>query len=307
MIGPLAVPPASRGWVTALRLAIAVGLVAVTLAWVHPHELLQAVRQVGPFRLANAAALGLTGLALQWWRWYGLLAAAAPAVTLREAWHTLLVGFGLGLVSPGRLGELGRGAFSPPQRRTQLAALALVDRASSAAVCLVVAGVALTTVAPGWGGLAWVSLAGMAGVARWAWPRNRGRPIRRRVAAFLAPVRLLPAVAWRRLLGLSAVANAVLFVQFAVLLGPVDAGAVRLAQATPLVFGLKTMVPLSLVDLGVREAAAVVVFTRLQLDPAPAFGAAVLVFILNVLMPGLAGLVLVYRQVGRDPLGSPER
>ena len=41
--------------------------------------------------------------------------------------------------------------------------------------------------------------------------------------------------------------------------------------AVPVVFALKTLLPLGFLDLGVREAAAILVFSSLGLEPQPAF------------------------------------
>lgn len=259
---------------------------------------------MGSRSLALAGVLAGVGVVVQWARWRDLTAAALPGATPGQAWRTLFVGFGLGLVSPGRLGELGRGAFEPGERRKEMAALTAADRLCSAAVTVLVAWIALLTVTPGTG-LAVGSVVGGIGIAGW---RGRGRIGRwrpgRSVAELLAPVARVHRRTWLRLGCWSILFNAVFFTQFALLLGPLEVPWPRLAQAVPLVFGLKTLVPLSVLDLGVREAAAVLVFTRLGMDPAPALGAALLVFILNVLIPGAVGLAEVYRQSARLGRGS---
>lgn len=283
----------------ALRAGIPLALLAVVLVRVCPGNLLRAVGQVEPSVLVLAGFLAGAGVAVQWAKWRDLTAAALPGTTSGQAFQTLLVGFGLGLVSPGRLGELGRGAFESGERRTVMAALTAADRLCSAAVTVTVAWIALLTVAPGTG-LAVGILVGGIGIGGW-WGRDRvsrWRPVRS-IAELLTPVARVPQGTWLRLGCWSVLFNAVFLTQFALLLGPLAAPWPRLAQAVPLVFGLKTLVPFSVLDLGVREAAAVLVFTRFGFDPAPALGAALWVFILNVLIPGAAGLGEVYRRAAR--------
>ena len=283
----------------ALRAGIPLALLAVVLVRVRPGEVLRAVGQIEPLVLALAGVLAGVGITVQWAKWRDLTTAALPGTTPGQALQTLLVGFGLGLVSPGRLGELGRGAFESGERRTAMAALTAADRLCSAAVTVTAAWIALLTVAPGTG-LAAGCLAGGAGAAGWRCRDRlaRWRPVRA-IAGLFAPVARVPRETWLRLGCWSVLFNAVFLTQFALLLGPLAAPWPRLVQAVPLVFGLKTLVPFSVLDLGVREAAAVLVFTRFGFDPAPALGAALWVFILNVLIPGAAGLAEVYRQAAR--------
>lgn len=53
---------------------------------------------------------------------------SAGKVSLRQSLRTLFGGFALGLVTPGRLGELARCVFVCEENRTQVALLTLLDR-----------------------------------------------------------------------------------------------------------------------------------------------------------------------------------
>jgi hypothetical protein len=53
------------------------------------------------------------------------------------------------------------------------------------------------------------------------------------------------------------------------------------------------LLPISFMDLGVREAASVVVFGSVGVAAATAVQASLMLFGLNVLLPGLAGLLLM--------------
>ena len=76
--------------------------------------------------------------------------------------------------------------------------------------------------------------------------------------------------------------------QFFYLVSASMGGGSAVALAVPVVFALKTLVPLGFLDLGVREAAAILVFSSLGLEPQPAFVASLLIFACNVCLP--AGL-----------------
>ena len=73
---------------------------------------------------------------------------------------------------------------------------------------------------------------------------------------------------------------------------------VVLILAIPAVFALKALLPVGFLDIGVREAAAVFVFTALHLEAQAAFVASVILFLTNVCLPAvLGGLWIIARKV----------
>ena len=57
----------------------------------------------------------------------------------------------------------------------------------------------------------------------------------------------------------------------------------------------KTLLPISLADLGIREGAAVFFFSKLQVGKVAAFNGSLLLFAVNVLLPTFLGLFLLPR------------
>ena len=94
-------------------------------------------------------------------------------------------------------------------------------------------------------------------------------------------------------LGLSLAFNLVFMVQFYWFCVVGGVGGMAIFVAVPAVFALKTLLPISFLDLGVREAAAVLVFSALNVAEEPALVASILVFALNVLLPALAGCIWI--------------
>ncbi len=117
----------------ACKIGLSVALLAVLYAHIGPGRLAAMWRGAAPERLAAGACLGLLGLIVQWLKWHRLLAAVRPGSLWGESLTSLLGGFSLGALSPGRLGELGRGVFLS-DRRIPASAGAVVDRLSSFAV-----------------------------------------------------------------------------------------------------------------------------------------------------------------------------
>ena len=274
---------------TSIRIVVGVGLLAAVIGLTtSPRELLRTVAGLD-LRFAGAAlALLPVGLSLQWWKWRVLLRTAAPEVSSAAALRSLLAGFGLGLLTPGRLGELGRGLVLPG-RRMAATQLALVDRLLSAGVTLLTGAMAAAAVIPGVRG-AWILGAGaaVAGIAGGGWLLLRRMRPRR-----LEVVRALPARDWAAGITGSVMSNLVFFLQFHLLLlaaGPLPSSVI---WSVPAVFALKTLLPISFLDLGVRESAAVAVLGLAGVQPAVAVQASLLLCAVNVVVPGLAGLIVL--------------
>ncbi|MCC7261556.1 MAG: hypothetical protein IT369_03435 [Candidatus Latescibacteria bacterium] len=93
--------------------------------------------------------------------------------------------------------------------------------------------------------------------------------------------------------------NLVFCGQFLLLLCSWGIPPARVALGIPLFFALKLLLPFSIMEIGVREGVALLVFTPLGLDPAVAFNAAFIQFIINVVVPGIGGWFLLYGQYSR--------
>ena len=105
-------------------------------------------------------------------------------------------------------------------------------------------------------------------------------------------------VAWGAIAGLSVLFNLVFMAQFLFLVSAGVAADSAVVLAVPVVFALKTLLPLGFLDLGVREAAAILVFSSLGLEPQPAFVASILIFVCNVCLPaGLGWLWISSRRL----------
>ena len=276
-------PPFARVAAGLVLLAVVVGLTT------SPQALLRTMAGLD-LRFAGAAvALLPVGLVLQWWKWRVLLRAAAPEVSGADALRSLLAGFGLGLITPGRLGELGRGLVLPG-RRMAATQLALADRMTSAGVTLL-AGALSAFLIPGIGG-GWI-LGGAASVlaiggAGWYLLRRRRHRLQ-----WLEVLGAVPARGWAANFCGSAIFNLVFFGQFHLLLlaaGPLPPSVL---WSVPAVFALKTLLPISFLDLGVREFAAVSVLGLAGVQPAVALQAALLLCAVNLVAPGLAGLIVL--------------
>ena len=254
-----------------VKIALATALLGCAVWYLKPDELLAAAGQVGRDKVLVCGAIALVGIGVQWIKWQLLLRPQIPEATGRDALYSLLGGAALGLVTPSRLGELGRGVFLG-QSRTKAALLTAVDKLSSATVTLGLGAAAAWVLWPHLRGFLLLLVCILGALLYWGWCGRRAS----------GPI------AWGAIAGLSVLFNGVFMAQFLYLVSASVGADSAVVLAVPVVFALKTLLPLGFLDLGVREAAAVLVFSSLGLEPQPAFVASLLIFACNVCVP--AGL-----------------
>ncbi len=253
------------------KIILAMALLGWAAWYLEPAELLAVLGQVGRDKVLICGAIALVGIGVQWIKWQLLLRNQIPETNRRDALYSLLGGAALGLVTPSRLGELGRGVFLG-RSRTKAALLTAVDKLSSASVTLGLGAIAAWILWPQLRGFLLLLFCILGALLYWGWCRWKAS----------GPI------AWGAIAGLSVLFNLVFMAQFFYLVTASVAANSAVVLAVPVIFALKTLLPLGFLDLGVREAAAILVFSSLGLEPQPAFVASILIFVCNVCLP--AGL-----------------
>ena len=134
------------------------GVVGVTLWRVSFADLRAAFRDLdrGSLYLAFFCILAL--MVLRAYKWHCLVAAVGN-FRIQQSLRTLLGGCALGMITPGRIGELGRCIFVRKHERTQVGILTLLDRALDFWALVTLVGASLFLLVP--------QPAAMFGVALW--------------------------------------------------------------------------------------------------------------------------------------------
>jgi uncharacterized membrane protein YbhN (UPF0104 family) len=243
------------------------------------------------------AALGCVALMLlaRWCRWHRLLAAGGHALPSRDSARTLLDGFTLGAVAPGRLGELGRCLFVDEPARPPVLLLNVLDRALdmwALASCMVVSLMALAPRPYGVFALGvWLALLpvamglpafvpSLAGLPCW------GTDFRSKLVAAaqsLSAIRTAPFAAWAFL------STALDLMTFFCLLRALAAVDLRAALVTFPWIVTAGGLPLSVGGLGPREGVAAMLLARYAIPSAVAVDAALLLHVFSGLLPAVAG------------------
>jgi hypothetical protein len=300
-----------------VRVTLAGAAIGIILTQISPTAIIETIARTEPLALGTLLLGSGVGILIQWRKWLRLLEEARPSTTTREGLSSLFAGFGFGLVTPGRLGELGRGSLLSGQRSASAGA-AVADRLCSSGA----------TVLAGLGGLAYLDPSlgllplTMGGVGMVVLFRHLGRSqidpgrapvswlgetVSRIVFDVAATIQALPASLWASTMAWSILFNLVFFSQFIIVAAGWLSFTARLVAATPLIFAMKTLVPIGFLDLGAREGAAVLTFTWLGLDPVVGLSAALLVYTANVLVPGVIGWMVILRKISaqRDDTAQP--
>jgi len=254
----------------------------------------------GPF--VWALVLLIPNIGIQLIKWGYLVRRVRPGTPIREIVSSLFVGFSFGMISPARMGEMARGLAISGESRTKMAGLTLVDRGHSFAVTAIAATVGLMMLYP-----RVVCAPGLVAIVAIVWGclrvgRLRGGlrrlasrlPFRERIVLLIESLEGLDPRVSLSLLLLSSVFNLIFFTQFHLLLAAfADVSWLRTMPLIPMVFVIKVLLPITLIDLGMREFASITLFARIGVEQAGALNASFLLFLIDVAVPGLIGLAFL--------------
>ena len=279
-------------------MVLSVGVVGFTLWRISFADLRATFHNLdrGSLSLAIFCILGL--MVLRAYKWHCLLAATGN-FRLQQSLRTLLGGCALGLITPGRVGELGRCIFVRKHERTKVAFLTLLDRSLDFWALLTLVGASLFLLGP--------PSAAVFGVAMWLalLPAVLGLPgllahlskaVKRlnqfhgdlaEVASALPPTQM-PRYA---LLGLGAMGLELS--SFFFLLRAFFPIGFATAAATYPYIALAGDLPLSFGGVGVREGAAALLLSPYAVPPGAAVDAALLWFVFGILFPAVLGVAWI--------------
>ena len=286
------------------RGVLAAVLLILLFQYVSVADVLDSISKARFGCLAGAFVLMAANLALQVLKWRYFVRLMNPEVSNTEAVASFMFGMTLGTVTPGQIGEFGGrvlGHGSLPAGR--IIGLTLVDRLQMICV-LGTAGIVSVTVLYHFGppltALA-VSVFGLAFIYLFFNPQFVIRLISRlnlnllkrpvvqdfiEAIAVFRPRQLLTSLAF------SIAFYLVVFFQMYLLLNSFSEVALvdGLLGFAAMMF-LKALVPISLGDLGIREASSVYFYSLRGIANTTSLSASLLLFVINVLLPSLLGLI----------------
>ncbi|HID94744.1 MAG TPA: flippase-like domain-containing protein [Candidatus Latescibacteria bacterium] len=293
----------SKKSLIAIKFLIMFAVLAVLITEINPEKIANALSEMNQSLLLVVLLLLIPNLSIQAVKWGYLLKDVKSNANLGEIVVSLLVGFSFALISPGRLGEMARGVCIRGESKLRLAGLTAVDKIFLWAIIMIAGMVSLILLGPpvvvvfAFGVIILV-LAGCFDNLRLL-KRTIARissrlPFAEKSALLLEGFEGLSTKKSFVLLLMSATFYGIYFTQFYLLVLSFADIPFRSAVSTiPLVLMAKTFLPITPVDVGVREAASVLLFTRFGVEKAYAFNAAFMLFLINVLLPGLMGFFFI--------------
>ncbi len=292
-----------------LRGLFAIVLLIVLFQFVSLSDVKQALFSARPEYIVGAALLMVVNIGTQVLKWRYFVRLVDPTATNLETAASLLFGITLGAITPGQIGEFGgRALHHSSISAATIIGLTLVDKVQM--MCIMgIAGVVSLVLLLQCGpivGTTAIAVATFLFLVVFFRLNTLQRIMSRfKLGFFERPViqDFLSAVSVFRLhnlivsFGLSAGFYIVIFLQMFLLLNafsPVNAGDAFLGFAAMMF--LKSLVPISLGDLGIREASSVYFYALRGIANATALNASLLLFAINILLPSLIGLIFIPRQ-----------
>lgn len=298
-----------------LKLLAGIVLVVVLFRKINRSEsILEAFRVTEWFNIIFCGLLLIPNILLAFLKWRYLLKNRFETVTGREVFGSLLFGYTLGLITPGRLGELGRGLFFMDKDKFTVTGLNVLDKVlnqvafftlGGAALALFIfnqnvweAGKALPLLVAGGGILLllWILILTPSLVKKMLRRLSRRFAANSKIHSLMASYDNITPKDSLVVLSLSFLWVFVIAYQYHILVlafTPVSWWeSLQAVNATLLV---KTLLPFTVGDLGIREGIALFFYSQFGVSPAAVFNASLLVFLINFLIPALSGIYYVFQ------------
>jgi uncharacterized protein (TIRG00374 family) len=291
-----------------LQGVLALILLVVLFQFVSLSEVTQALLAARPEYIVGAALLMFVNIGFQIVKWRYFVRLVDPTATNLETAASLLFGITLGAITPGQIGEFGgRALHHSTISAGTLIGLTLVDKVQMMCV-MGISGVASLVILFQCGPIVGV-ISIVVATFVFLFVFFKLNALQRLTLRFKfgffersSVQDLLSAVSIFRLrdlitsFALSAGFYMIIFLQMFLLLNafsavPVADGYLGFAA----MMFLKSLVPISLGDLGVREAGSVYFYALRGIANATALNASLLLFVINILLPSLAGLIFMPR------------
>lgn len=295
-----------------LKILISVLVLSILIHKISLTDILVALESARKGFILFALLLLPANVFFQFKKWQLLLKIEKPQASQGEVIFSLLAGITLGFVTPGRLGEFGRAIFVRHAHWPRLLGFIAIEKLFAllmiyffgflgliyflktkmeyfhlvllTSLFLVIFAIILFLL------LNPKILDNLLG--RMHFYSGRSEKIKQFTSAFQA----FSSFKAHRLLGFCLAQTLIYILQFSLLVNAFSSIAITKAfLAVGATMMVKSMLPIAIGDLGVRESAAVFFFNMLHVPGAAAFDASLLLFFINLLIPSIIGLILILK------------
>lgn len=275
-------------------------------------ELFAAYQSAKLFCIFLALGLLIPNIYIQFYKWRYLVRLLKPSVNNQEAFQSLLAGFTFGFVTPGRLGEFGRAFFIKDCSWVSLLGIAFIDKLFSLAVVIFWGAIGLMffvskqlylyTMVP----IVIFTVVALIVVyyvlfhpeiiKGFLYSLNIILPFRDKIKALMSSLDNFHRRQALNLFLMTLCFYFIFLVQFYILVCSFESAPFLQAfLAIAAAMLVKSMLPISFGDLGIRESAAIFFLGKIGLQQSTAFNASILLFLINLLIPSIVGLALILK------------
>ncbi len=307
-----------KNFYTLLKIIIAAGLLVFIIIKVKPGEILNAVERANILFIVIAVVLLIPNLYLQYWKWKKTCTLFLDESGGRKIFFSLLYGLSGGVFTPARVGEyFGRSIGFKDKSFIKVSAATLVDKLFPLVILLVFGSITgilflriyfkvsvYITLILFAIDAALLILIYLSAVKK-GWRKNF-------LFGFIKS-KLKPGSVWSNLkilknmnkkyssgmIFISILFYLCVLVQFALLVAAFTHhyNFLNYLWAGNLVMFTKSLIPsVTFSDVGVREGASIYFLTKMGETSAAAFDASIFLFLINVLLPALLGMLLLFKK-----------
>ena len=297
------------------KLAITVVVMLIVVERVDFKEIYSAFRNPqNPLFIVLAAVLLFPNLFIQWYRWHFLLRLVQKNVPVFESISSFFGGQVVGFVTPGRIGELGRSLFLKQIDRLQAIGLLMIDK-FYAFIAILIGGlwgiILLICYLFNYSTFIMIPLATAGVIIGLAciiiglhpdWMRtflyhiSIFLPARDKLRQLISSLDPFTKKEARKFIVYTVVFYCTFIAQFCLLAFAFQKTSWTTAlTATTATILAKTLLPISIADLGIREGASVFFFLKFHVEKVTAFNSSILLFAINILIPTFIGLFFLPR------------
>ena len=290
-----------------VKALLSIAVLGFLFSMVSPRELVHAWSGASWDWIAGAVVLTPVHLLLRAFRWRSLLAGAGEPVEAARAFRSVMVGYAFAVSTPAEVGEIAaRVRMHDGVAGPRILGLVLVEKVLHSLLILIPGIPALVLYLWGDPLTAWLALVAILVIvvsAALGTPRLlllRFDETHPRLAPLARTLREIGTVQRRTLASLALATIAILLVyvvqEYLLLNAVTDLGITETWNGFWAGMSVRTLVPIFVMDLGIREASHVLFFGRYGVDASAAMAVSLLMFCINILLPSLAGLAFLFRK-----------
>jgi uncharacterized membrane protein YbhN (UPF0104 family) len=303
-------------WASA-KIGLTVGLIVVVIQKVDWSAIVSEFSDIRPVMFAMALAVAVLNIYIQYRKWGFLVRIPYPEMPRRYVYASLLCGFSIGLITPGRLGELGKGLFLPGISRTQATGMSILDKVFSQlplAMFGLLAIAYFSTRTSNFSAGVYVLCIALAGAlfvlahlilfrpqTLRQWIRRSSNlvarmPLTEKLTMLLSTTEVFKKNHFPPSLMYGVVFQLIIYLQTFLCVGTFhDVDVLPALAASAAAMFAKSLLPIAVMDLGVREGAIMFFFGMVAVPSSAALNGSLLLFLINVLIPGIMGLYYVWK------------